>query len=496
MQNLGIVKPGSTLILNFDTFDGGTGAPITMTGFTTADIEIYKDAGFVTQRASDTGYALLDDGIDIDGTTGIHAYSVDLSSNATTGFYACGSHYSIRIGPVTIDGQTVNFWHAEFTIGQPNAILNTAITSITDQDTFVIDDGPAEADALNGCVVMIQDVASAVQFGFAVVTDYIVTSKTVQLRAGPTYTLAATDSISFFPPVNTAWMGNGASVAQTGNDVGADVNSILADTGTDGVVLAANAITEAKIADNAIATEHIATGAITADSIAANAIGASELATDAIGSAQIATGAITADGIAANAIGASELATDAIGSAQMATDSIDAAALAADALTEIGNIVWDTDATSRQTAGTFGQAIGDPVANTETMYDAVVTDAAGTNVAADIIVIEGQTDDIGVAGAGLSDLGGMSTGMKAEVNVEVDTALNNTALTASIQQAPSTTPTMEEAIMLIYDALIHAVDVTATLKTFKNNAGTVIWKKALSDDATTYTEAESASGPA
>ena len=35
------------------------------------------------------------------------------------------------------------------------------------------------------------------------------------------------------------------------------------------------------------------------------------------------------------------------------------------------------------------------------MYDAIVTDAAGTNVAADIIAIEGQTDDIGVAGAGL-----------------------------------------------------------------------------------------------
>ncbi len=358
MQNLGIVKPGSTLVLNFDTFDGGTGAPITMTDFVVGDIEIYKDVDFVNQRSSDTGYALVDDGIDVDAITGVHAYSVDLSSNADAGFYACGSHYSIRIGPVTIDAQTVNFWHAEFTIGQPNAILNTTITSITDQDTFVIDKGPAEADALNGCVVLIQDVASDVQMGFAVVTDYLVTSRTVQLLAGPTLTLAATDSISFFPPVNTAWMGNGASVAQTGNDVGADVNLILADTGTDGVVLAANAITEAKIADNAIATEHIATGAITADSIAADAIGSSEFAASAV------------------------------------------------------NKIWDS-------------------------------------VAA-----------------------------------------------ATVQGAPSTTPTLEVAIMTIYDALVHAVDVTATLKAYKNNAGTVIWKKALSDDATTYTEAESASGPA
>jgi hypothetical protein len=38
--------------------------------------------------------------------------------------------------------------------------------------------------------------------------------------------------------------------------------------------------------------------------------------------------------------------------------------------------------------------------------------------------IETDTGEIGTAGAGLTDLGGMSTGMKAEVNVEVDTALN------------------------------------------------------------------------
>ena len=56
------------------------------------------------------------------------------------------------------------------------------------------------------------------------------------------------------------------------DDTTTEVTAILADTGTDGVVLAANAITEAKIADNAIATEHIATGAISADSFAANAI--------------------------------------------------------------------------------------------------------------------------------------------------------------------------------------------------------------------------------
>lgn len=69
---------------------------------------------------------------------------------------------------------------------------------------------------------------------------------------------------------------------------------------------------------------------------------------------------------------------------------------------EIADGVWDEDATAHQTQGTFGQAIGDPVADANTLYKAVVTDAAGANIAADIIAIEAQTDDIGVAGAGLT----------------------------------------------------------------------------------------------
>lgn len=57
---------------------------------------------------------------------------------------------------------------------------------------------------------------------------------------------------------------------------------------------------------------------------------------------------------------------------------------------------------------------------------------AGASVSADIAVIDGIVDnilfdtaEIGTAGAGLTDLGGMSTGMKAEVNAEADTALTD-----------------------------------------------------------------------
>jgi len=77
----------------------------------------------------------------------------------------------------------------------------------------------------------------------------------------------------------------------------------------------------------------------------------------------------------------------------------------------IADAVWDEDATAHQTAGTFGQAIGDPGADANTIYGAVVTGAAGATIAADIVTIDGIVDsiltdtaEIGAAGAGLTAL--------------------------------------------------------------------------------------------
>jgi len=50
---------------------------------------------------------------------------------------------------------------------------------------------------------------------------------------------------------------------------------------------------------------------------------------------------------------------------------------------------------------------------------------AVTDIETDATAILADTTEIGTAGAGLTDLGGMSTGMKAEVNVEADTALTD-----------------------------------------------------------------------
>lgn len=110
------VPAGDTLPVLFSTFAGSTGAPITMTGFAVTDIEVYKD-GSATQRASDSGYTLLDtDGTDFDGITGIHGFSIDTSDNSDAGYYTTGAWFHVVISTVTVDSQTMSFVACAFRI--------------------------------------------------------------------------------------------------------------------------------------------------------------------------------------------------------------------------------------------------------------------------------------------------------------------------------------------------------------------------------------------
>lgn len=120
--------------------------------------------------------------------------------------------------------------------------------------------------------------------------------------------------------------------------------------------------------------------------------------------------------------------------------------------------------------------------------------------ALDVVVdrVEADTQDIqtqiGTAGAGLGDLGGMSTAMKAEVQSEVDTVMKTDTIAERTNGAPTATPTFEEAISYIYMMLTNKIDVDSGFKEFYNNGGTIIWKKALTDDASNYVEANGEAG--
>ena len=319
-----MVPAGDVLPIFFDSFAGSTGASITLTGLAVTDIEIYKDGG-VTQRASDAGYTLLDtDGIDFDGTTGIHGFSIDTGDNTDAGFYTVGAWFTVVVSAVTIDSQTVSFVAAMFRLMAAESVAAKP---------------KVDVDAWLG-------------------------------------TAAATPTVNGVPEVDLTHVAGSTTSVST---IATTLATLLADIG--GVATAA------------------ADGDPTNTDLLFSYV--KQILNVLMGSAGIvAWPAAAAPGNAVSIAEALRYLYDQVGVAGAGLTAADDAVIAAipSAATNAA-AVWDKDATAHQTQGTFGQAIGDPVADTGTLYKAVVSDATGATVGIDVVDLKTQ---IGTAGAGLT----------------------------------------------------------------------------------------------
>jgi len=105
------------------------------------------------------------------------------------------------------------------------------------------------------------------------------------------------------------------------------------------------------------------------------------------------------------------------------------------------------------------------------------------------------TDNVVLAGATKAEMDTAHAllATPAQVNTEVVDALGTDTIAELAQGVPTATPTIKTAIMLLYMAMRNKLNVD-TNKEITNDAGTVIAKKALTDDGTTYSEAEMISG--
>lgn len=250
------VEESDTLPVFFDTFDGGTGASITMTGLAVTDIEIYKDGG-TTQRASDAGYTLLDtDGIDFDSLTGIHGFSIDLSDNTDSGFYAVGSWYHVVVSTITVDSQTVSFIACAFRIvSATRGMAGTALPAAAADAAgglIISDAGGLDADAQAASVAAIEtDTSTTLQGeldGIQADTEDIQSRLPAALVGGRIdatvdgtgmeaaaaavivdawETQSQADPTGFH--VNVLEVGG---TSQTANDNGADINTVVSAIGT------------------------------------------------------------------------------------------------------------------------------------------------------------------------------------------------------------------------------------------------------------------------
>jgi hypothetical protein len=170
------VPAGDVLPIMFSSYAGATGASVTLTGLAVTDVEVYKD-GSTTQRSSDAGYTLLDtDGIDFDGVTGIHGFSIDTGDNTDSGFYTVGAWFHVVVSAVTIDSQTVSFIAAAFrivpaetTAGTPKVDIETALDATIADSVPALNARPSIRQAL---LMMTRFLMTRRAFGGSTLTVY------------------------------------------------------------------------------------------------------------------------------------------------------------------------------------------------------------------------------------------------------------------------------------------------------------------------------------
>ncbi len=521
---------GETLDFKFTSRQFSDGVPTTLAG--TPVIEVYENNDTVQITAGETLT------VDFDGVTGLN--NLRIVATGANG-YEVGKSYQAIISVGTVGGTSVvGEVVAQFSIERSAGLYPT----VTGRTLDVTATGEAGLDLANVSGVL------------------------------------GNADVSWIDGSNRVDVGRWLTVAPNvliGNRVDSHTGN-----------MAANVVTSAAMDTGAITAATLASDTITAAKIAANSIGSSELATDAITSAQLSTTAINEirDAILSDSnafaganidasissratpaqvntevdtalvdIGLDHLISAAVVGADIADDSIIAQIVSSAATADwdtfvnttdslqairdnqsgtaadIADAVWDEDATAHQTLGTFGQAIGDPVANAETIYEAVVTDAAGTNVAADIIAIQSDTDDIQtrlpaalVGGAMDADVSAIqndvitaasiaaaaigsseapnldaavsSRATPAQVNTEVSDVLKTDTVTLPPQSAPSLTPTMEEILGWLYKTFRNRKTQTATTwSLLADDESTVDSKATISDDGTTAIKQEIVTGP-
>ena len=316
--------------------------------------------------------------------------------------------------------------------------------------------------------------------------------------------------------------------------------------------LAADCITEAKIADDAIGDEHIdasfmgtdskilvstdaqdlsgtldvntktlTDGAITAGKLGADCITSDKIADDAIANEHLATGAISADTLAADCITEAKIADDAIAAEHIAAGAIVAATFAADVDAEILSYIVDDatriDASELNTLS--GHDPGDTI-GTSTLTQAQVTGGAyalDTDANGRIRIVDGTgageldtasgkvsladgSITAAVIGTGAIDADALAADCITEAKIADDAfSTEHFADISELSQgAPSSTPSLPNAVMAMYMALRNQL-ITSTsgensyLEIY-NDAGTCVFKKELNDDGDDYTESKAESG--
>lgn len=173
-------------------------------------------------------------------------------------------------------------------------------------------------------------------------------------------------------------------------------------------------------------------------------------------------------------------------------------------------LAWNTSTNAGQTGDSANFTLrlikdgGTPAAPTNSISEPDATNMPGTY---ELALTATEMDADFVTLHGISSTGNVviiplhittESGDLAVMDANIDSLLTGTISELS-QGVPPATPTLQQAVMLMYMALRNKTNVTTSGASdyleINNDAGTVICKKTLTDDGSDYSEAEMISGP-
>jgi hypothetical protein len=229
---------GATVYIWFNTFSSDDpSASVTATDLVDTDIVIYKDDS-LTQRANTTGVAI---DVDVDTFAGVHKFTIDTSDNTVADFFEAGHDYACVAVGITVDAGSINACVGTFSIANRRTAGQMAVTSIeglTDQNTFTLTTGEASADddAYNDCMCIVTDQTTKIQKAIGYISDYNGLTRSVQLYASPLctgFTMAIGDSVEIFSSSAFTNVRTVNRTEQTAGDIPALVTTV--DTVVDGI---------------------------------------------------------------------------------------------------------------------------------------------------------------------------------------------------------------------------------------------------------------------
>ena len=334
------------------------------------------------------------------------------------------------------------------TAAAPQLLQNTTIATLASQTSFTLTAGSADNSAYDGAIIVVTDQSTSTQKAVGSISSYVGSTKTVTLSADPAiFTMAVGDTVDILAAIGSAPTAAAIRAEIDSNStqlaaIVADTNEMQTDWANGGRL---DLILDARASQASVDTAQGALDNLSTDDVLQAITNLNDLD---------AAGIRTAVGLA---------------SANLDTQ-----------LTTIDGIV---DAILVDTGSTLQNLITDLPADILTN---LFVDASWTALTDDVTAILVDT------GTTLpTTLSSISSAVSV-VDGNVDTLITQLTTDVAEPGVPGATATVPEMIATMYGATRNKITVTSSSKAFFNDAGTQVWSKALSDDGTTYTEAEGA----